>query len=39
MLSESKLLQEKLYTEMKARIKEKDESVPYFKRGYFIIAG
>ncbi len=28
-------LQEKLYTEMKARIQEKDESVPYFKKGYF----
>src|ERR1700740_378420 len=31
MLSASKGLQEKLYTEMKARIKEKDESVPVFK--------
>jgi oligopeptidase B len=28
-------LQEKLYQEMKARIKEKDESVPVFKNGYF----
>jgi oligopeptidase B len=35
MMSGSKQLQEKLYAEMKARIKEKDESVPYFKRGYF----
>jgi oligopeptidase B len=31
----TKLLQEQLYIEMKARVKEKDESVPYFKRGYF----
>ncbi len=35
MMSGTKLLQEKLYTEMKARIKEKDETVPYFKHGYF----
>lgn len=28
-------LQEKLYEEMKGRIKEKDESVPVFKNGYF----
>ena len=28
-------LQENLYNEMKARVKEKDESVPYFKQGYF----
>ena len=27
--------QEKLFTEMKARIKEKDESVPTYKNGYF----
>ena len=27
--------QDKLYAEMKARIKEKDESVPVFKNGYF----
>ncbi|WP_118950620.1 S9 family peptidase [Taibaiella helva] len=27
--------QEKLFQEMKGRIKEKDESVPYFKKGYF----
>ncbi|MEP7108924.1 MAG: S9 family peptidase [Ferruginibacter sp.] len=35
MMSASKALQEKLYTEMKARIKEKDESVPVFKNGYY----
>jgi oligopeptidase B len=35
MMSGTKLLQEKLYTEMKARIKEKDESVPVFKNGYY----
>ncbi len=35
MMSGTKQLQEKLYTEMKARIKEKDESVPSFKQGYF----
>ncbi len=35
MMSGTKVLQEKLYTEMKARIKEKDESVPVFKNGYF----
>ena len=35
MMSATKPLQEKLYTEMKARIKEKDESVPVFKNGYF----
>src|SRR4051812_22361073 len=29
MMSHTKSLQQKLYTEMKARIKEKDESVPY----------
>ena len=28
-------LQDNLYNEMKARIKEEDESVPVFKRGYF----
>ncbi len=33
--SGTKVLQEKLYDEMKARIKEKDESVPVFKNGYF----
>jgi oligopeptidase B len=35
MMSGTKILQENLYTEMKARIKEKDESVPTFKNGYF----
>ena len=35
MMSGSKPLQEKLYSEMKARIKEKDESVPVFKNGYY----
>ena len=35
MMSGTKQLQEKLYTEMKARIKEKDESVASFKQGYF----
>ena len=35
MMSGTKALQEKLYTEMKARMKEKDESVPSFKQGYF----
>jgi oligopeptidase B len=35
MMSGTKTLQDKLYTEMKARIKEKDESVPVFKNGYF----
>ena len=35
MMSGTKAFQEKLYAEMKARIKEKDESVPVFKNGYF----
>jgi oligopeptidase B len=35
MMAGTKAFQEKLYTEMKARIKEKDESVPVFKNGYF----
>lgn len=35
MMSGTKALQEKLFSEMKARIKEKDESVPVFKNGYF----
>jgi len=35
MTSGLKPLQESLYTEMKSRIKEKDESVPYFKNGFF----
>lgn len=35
MMAATEPLQEKLYTEMKARIKEKDESVPVFKNGYY----
>ncbi|MHA4893726.1 S9 family peptidase [Pedobacter sp. PWIIR3] len=35
MLSGSKSLQENLFNELKGRIKEKDESVPVFKNGYF----
>ena len=35
MMAGTKAFQEKLYAEMKARIKEKDESVPVFKNGYF----
>src|SRR5690606_34220584 len=35
MLSPVKKLREKLYEEMRGRIKEKDESVPYFQNGYF----
>ncbi len=35
MMSGTKTFQEKLFNEMKARIKEKDESVPTFKNGYF----
>jgi len=35
MMSHTKALQEKLYAEMKSRIKEKDESVPYKDGGYF----
>ena len=35
MMSATKPLQEKLFTEMKSRIKEKDESVPVFKKGYY----
>lgn len=34
MLSPVKDLRERLYEEMKGRIKEKDESVPYFENGY-----
>jgi oligopeptidase B len=34
MLSPIKDLREKLYEEMRGRIKEKDESVPYFENGY-----
>lgn len=35
MMSGTKKLQADLFTEMKARIKEKDESVPYLKNGYY----
>jgi oligopeptidase B len=35
MMSDTKAFQEQLFTEMKARIKEKDESVPVFRNGYF----
>lgn len=35
MMAGTKALQEKLYEEMKGRIKEKDESVPTFKNGYY----
>ncbi|MDP3913699.1 MAG: S9 family peptidase [Bacteroidota bacterium] len=37
-MSSTKTFQENLFTEMKARIKEKDESVPVFKNGYFYYA-
>lgn len=35
MLKPTAVLQEQLFQEMKARIKEKDESVPYLKNGYY----
>ena len=35
MMSGVKTLREKLFIEMKSRIKEKDESIPYFKNGYY----
>jgi oligopeptidase B len=35
MMSGTKALQASLFNEMKGRIKEKDESVPVFKNGYF----
>jgi len=35
MMSGLKPLQERLYKEMRARILEKDESVPWFKNGYY----
>ncbi len=35
MMSGTKDFQKKLFAEMKGRIKEKDESVPVFKNGYF----
>lgn len=37
MTSHTKSLQESLYEEMKARIKEDDSSVPYFYNGYYYI--
>ncbi len=35
MMQDTKSLQEQLFAEMKGRIKEKDESVPVFKNGYY----
>ncbi|MEP6513801.1 MAG: S9 family peptidase [Parafilimonas sp.] len=35
MMSGTKTLQQNLFTEMKSRIKEQDESVPYLKNGYY----
>ncbi len=35
MMDRTKALQETLYNEMRGRIKEKDESVPYLKNGYY----
>jgi oligopeptidase B len=35
MMADTKQFQSDLFTEMKSRIKEKDESVPYFKNGYY----
>lgn len=35
MMAGTKTLQDKLFKEMKKRIKEEDESVPYFHNGYF----
>ena len=35
MMKDTEPFREKLYQEMKARIKEKDESVPSFKKGYY----
>lgn len=35
MMAGTKDLQQKLFDEMKGRIKEKDESVPYFDNGYY----
>ncbi|HLL44308.1 MAG TPA: hypothetical protein VK369_14260, partial [Segetibacter sp.] len=35
MMSATKGFQQKLFTEMKSRIKEKDESAPVFKNGYY----
>ncbi len=35
MLRDTESLQQDLFEEMKSRIKEKDQSVPYFKNGYY----
>ncbi len=35
MMAATKPFQESLFSELKARIKEQDESVPYFKNGYY----
>ena len=35
MMKSTETLQQELYQEMKGRIKEKDESVPFFKNGYY----
>lgn len=35
MLADTKSFRDSLFNEMKSRIKEKDESVPFFKNGYF----
>jgi len=35
MMQSTDALQVKLFDEMKAKVKEKDESVPYFKNGYY----
>ncbi|MFC3198442.1 S9 family peptidase [Parapedobacter deserti] len=35
MMKDTESLQTKLFDEMKSRIKEQDESVPYFKNGYY----
>ncbi len=38
MMASTKDLQQKLFAEMKGRIKEKDESVPYKKNGYWYVS-
>ncbi|WP_156308197.1 S9 family peptidase [Sphingobacterium endophyticum] len=35
MMKDTKPFQDQLFNEMKARVKETDESVPYFKNGYY----
>ncbi len=35
MMQHTEALQEKLFTEMRGRVKEKDETVPYLKNGYY----